>query len=464
VKTSVERVDDTTVKLSVTVEADRVTKAIDEAARHLAGEVKIPGFRPGKAPRRVLESRLGKETIVQEAVRESLPAFYTEAAREAELDVVGPPEFDVDTFADGQDATFSATVEVRPEVGVPDFAGLQVPHPEWEVTDEELDQQLDGMRERFAELETVKRPIQVGDHVRVTVNGSRNGEPVPDASADDVLYEVSDPEDSGSELDRNLVGAEAGAILKFNDVLGADYGELAGEELSFTAIVKEVKARKLPDLDDEFAVTASEFDTIDELRDDLRTQLQQQKTAYARQALRGRVVEAVCEQVEVPLPNAMIQQEVRYRLNMLAQQAQQYGLELEQYLEAAGADLQQLLGQFEDEAKQTVKAQLVVDAIGRDAGIEIKQEDLGEEVARQSARMGRSPEEIAQIMTHPENIGALISDTFRRKSIDHILAQVQVLSAPPEDEPAPAAEPAPEEETSAADPAEVEADAELGKS
>jgi len=453
VKSNVERVDDTTVKLSITVEASRVGEAIDSAARRVGAEVKVPGFRPGRVPRRVLESRVGKEALVSEAARDALPSFYAEAVRAEQLDVVGPPEFDVTTFSDGQDAEFAATVEVRPDITVPDYAGLQVPYPDWEVTEADVDAQLDQLRERFAELETVQRPVQTGDYAVITVTGERDGQQVEEASVTDLLYRVAPEKTSQgeasqneqSELDRNLLGAQAGAILKFRDTLGDDYGEdLAGAEVDFTAIVKEVKHANLPDLDDDFAVTASEFDTIDELRDELRSTLTTQKLDYARSALRGRVVEAVSELVDVALPSGLVQQDVQLRLGRLAHQAEQYDMSLEQFLSAAGG-VEQAVGQLEDEARKTVKAQLVLDAIGKQAGIDVEQGDLGAEVARQAARLGRPPQELAEYMTHPDRLAALVSDAFRRKTIDHVLESVQVLGAPPDPDPDPAATPDPAE-------------------
>lgn len=448
-KTSVERVDDTTVKLSVTVESERVTEAIDTAAQRLASEVKVPGFRPGRVPRKVLESRVGKEAIAQEALRDALPQFYSEAAQAEEIDAIGPPEFDLATFEDGKDAVFSARVEVRPEFEVPDYAHLQVPHPDWELTDEELAEQLDGLRERFATLETVERPAQVGDHVLLSMSGQHAGQPVPEVAADDTLHEVSDPEESDSELDRNLLGASPGAILKLTDTLGPDYGDRAGQEVELTAIVKEIKARILPELDDAFAADASEFDTMDELREELRNHLAKEKRQQAEGALRGRVVQSVCELVDIPQPESMVQEELRFRIDRVNQQAEQYGMTYEQFLQAAGVSNEELLAQFENEAKEAVKAQLVIDAVGRDAGIEIERDDLRGEVAAQALRLGRDPNELADFMSHPDRVSALISDAFRRRTIDHMVSTVQVLSGPPpketEDAPAEQAGEAPED-------------------
>ena len=437
-KTTVERIDDTTVKLSVTVEPERVREALDRAARRLAGEIKVPGFRPGKAPRRVIETRVGKDAVVQEAVREALPALYEEAVRAEDVEVVGPPEFDLDTFEEGQESVFHATVEVRPEIALPDYSGLQVPHPEWEVTDEEVDGQLESMRDRFAELETVERGARIGDHVVITVVGARDGEKVEEASAEDVLYEVRDGEQTDSELDRRLAGATAGQTVEFTDTLGPDYGELSGADIAFTVDVKEVKEKHLPELDDEFAVTASEFDTLEELREALRDQLGQQKLQLARAKLRGRVVEAVCDLVEVPLPKTMVDENVRFSLQRAFSEAQRHGLTFDQYLQAVGMDQASLLERMEEDARKTVKGQLVVDAIGKQIGVELTQEDLGEEIARNAMRLGAPPQEVAEFLSHPDHLPALVSDAYRRKAIDHLVSSVQVLSAPPE-EPAPAA-------------------------
>lgn len=438
-KTSVERIDDTTVKLSVTVEPERVREALDRAAQRLAGEIKVPGFRPGKAPRRVIETRLGRDVVKQEAVREALPALYEEAVRAEEMDVVGPPELDLESFEEGEESSFTATVEVRPEIALPDFAGLQVPHPDWEVTDEEVDQQLELLRDRFAELDTVDRPAGVGDFAVISVVGRRDGDIVPDAGAEDVLYELRESEQSDSELDRRLAGATAGQTVEFTDTLGPDYGELAGAELAFTVEVSEVKQKRLPELDDEFAVTASEFDTLEELRGALREQLAQQKVQLARAQLRGAAVEAVCGLVEVTLPKTMVDENVRFSLQRALTDAQRHGLSFEQYLEAVGFDQAQFLERLEEDARKTVKGQLVVDAIGKAAEVQLTQEDLGEEVARNAMRLGAPPQEVAEFLTHPERLGALVSDAFRRKAIDHLLSQVTVLGGPPEeplDEPA----------------------------
>ena len=431
---NVERVEDAKVKLEVTVDATRVEEAINEAAKRLASEVKIPGFRPGRVPRRVLESRLGTDALLQEAAREALPQFYQEAIQTEDLQVAGQPELDVDTFQSGEDARFSATVEVVPEIDPPAVDDIEVDHPDWEVTEQEVQNQLLSLRERFASLQTVERPAEVGDAVLVTIVGERDGERVDEASGDDLLYQLQDPNESDSEVDRNLIGAQAGETITFTDTLGEDFGEeLAGAEVAFTVTVHEVKERSLPELTDDFVDENTEFETAAELEDELRRQMADHKRSEAAAELRNSVVEQVSDRVEVTVPDAMAQEELRFRLERLQSEAQRSGMSLDEYLQAAGGE--DIFTQLDEQARATVKAQIVLDAIGHEAGIEVTREDLEAEIFRQAERLGQDPSEIAEFMSaEPERLQALASDTFRRKAIDHLLERVTIHGGPPPEE------------------------------
>ena len=424
--TRVERVDDTTVKLAVTVEHPRVKQALDEAARHLAEEVRVPGFRKGKVPRKVLETRLGKFAVLQHAVQDALPQFYAEAVRAQELEPVGQPDFNLETFEEGQDASFTATVEVRPEFDPPDLDGVLVTHPEWEVDDAEVEAELDRLRERFAQAETVDRPIQIGDLAVLTISGSHLGQPVEDASMDDQLYRVGDPDVTNQKLDRELLGTSTGGIIKFRDTFDDE------RELDYTVIVKDVKTLRLPAADDDFAITASEFDTIAELREDLRAQLAASKLDAARSALRGRAVETVSELVDVPLPPTLVEQEQQFQLARLTREAERHQVSFDEYLRALGTTMDELQEQLRESAAKTVRAQLVVDRIGRAASIEVTNEDVTRHVNEEAARLNLPPQELAQFMADPERIGVLVADAFRRKTIDHILERVEIVDGPPD--------------------------------
>ena len=430
-QTTVEQLDETSVKLTLTVEPQRVASAIDAAATALAGQVKIPGFRQGRVPRKVLQARIGAEALQEEALRTALPGLYEEAVRDADVAVVGSPQFEVEAFEEGREAVIHATVDVRPDFEVPAYEGLQVAHPEWEVTDEELDLQLAQLQERFAELETVERPVKAGDFVVVTITARRGEKVIDEASGEDLLYEVPTAE-TDAELDRQLQGTSAGQILKFSDILGADFPDgIAGQEADFTVIVKEVKSKQLPELDDDFALSASEFDTIAELRADVGERVGRAKRFQARQLLRGKVVEAVTELADFPLPPSLVAEESAYRLDRLAHEASHYGMTMEQYLQVTGRSMDELQEEAERGARETVKSMLVLDAVGRAAGIEVEQSDLGEELARQSMRLGRPVQEMAELMLQPGRINALAGDAYRRKTIDHLVESVEVLAGPP---------------------------------
>ena len=433
VTSNVEQIDDTQLRVTISIPAETVDSLIDAAAMKLGGSMKVPGFRPGKVPLKVIEKRVGAENVAQEAAQDAVPGFYTEAMEGRDEQPVAQPRFEVESFERGQEGKVVATVDIRPTFEVPEWRGLTVEHPEWELTQEEVDEHLDQMRERFAELETVDRPAQAGDFVVVTLTGkTESGDVVEEASGEDMLYQVP-TEETDSALDTELVGAKAGDVLEFSDDLGPDYGEeLGGQTLSFTAIVKEVKVKELPALDDDFAITASEFDTIDELVADLRENAGAEKRRLAEQNLRGKVVETVAELVDIPLPEALVEEERRYRMNRLAHTAEQNGMSFEQFLSiATGGDPQAFVEQLTEEAEQTVKAQLVVDEIGQAEDIQIEQDDLSFEISRQAARLGRDPQEIAEMMLQPERIGALYADTYRRKTIDLIMEAVEITNVPP---------------------------------
>jgi trigger factor len=244
---------------------------------------------------------------------------------------------------------------------------------------------------------------------------------------DDQLYQVGDPEETGQKLDRELLGTSAGGIVKFTDMFDGE----DDRELNFTVIVKDVKTLKLPDADDDFAITASEFDTVEELRADLRGQLAAAKLDLARSALRGRAVETVSELVDVPLPRTLVDQEAQFQLARLARDAERRQIPFDRYLQAVGTTFEELQEQLRDNARKTVRAQLVVDRIGRDAGIEVTNDDLTREVTEEAARLNLPPQELAQFMSEPERLGMLVTDAFRRKTIDHILERVEIVDAPP---------------------------------
>src|SRR3954453_1842290 len=307
-RSTVEPLEGNKVKVSVEVDEAEFDKAIDAAFRKIARQTRIPGFRPGKAPRRILEARLGPDVAREEAIRDSLPDYYIKALTEQDVDAIAAPEIEITAGQDSGPVQFEAVVEVRPQVSVAGYQGLRVTVPSPEVTDDEVAGQLDRLREQFGELQTVSRPSHDGDHVLIDLSGYRHSEQIEGLTADDFLYELG----SGSvvpELDAELRGAKAGDILKFTAAVPGQE-----EDVAFQVLVKEVKEKLLPEVTDEWAGDASEFDTVDALRDDIRTRLAAVKRVEAQLALREQPLDALTTLVSEEIPQPLVDSEMQRRL------------------------------------------------------------------------------------------------------------------------------------------------------
>jgi trigger factor len=429
VKTSVETLDPTKVKLTVEVEPKRVKQAFDRAARELAKQVNLPGFRPGKAPRRLLEQRFGDGVIAQTAMENSLSDFYVEALQEQELDVVSQPEVDVETFDEKDGCTFTATVEIRPTFDVPDHEGIDVTFPEWDVEDEDVDAQLEQLRERFAEVDEVERAAKKGDLVTISLRVELDGEELESANVEDALYEIGS-HGVTPKLDDELVGKEAGDELSYEDALPDEYPDHGGEEATFHVTVKDVREKTLPELDDDFAATASGFDSIDELRKDVRDSLLRRKIEQAQHDLRGSILEAYLARVDVPLPEAMVEADKQARMAQLEQQAERFGIDVDDLLGMEDTSREDFESNAEKQAEQTVKAQLVLDALARKLEVGVDPADIDREIVRHAQANGVAPQEIAQIIQQQGSLPALLGDILRRKAIDTIVAAADVDGGP----------------------------------
>jgi trigger factor len=431
-KTTVENVDPVTRKLTVEVEPKRVKQAFDRAAKELAKQVNLPGFRPGKAPRRLIEQRFGEGVIAQQAMEDALNTYYAEALDEAELVPVAMPEVDVQTFTEEEGCAFEATVQVRPEFDVPDHTGIQVTFPEWDVDDEDIDAQLDQMRERFAEVDEVDRAAETGDYVTLDLSIAVDGEELTDAAVEDAMYEVGS-EGVTPKLDDEVVGKSAGDSFTYTDEMPEDYPEHGGKEAEFTVTVKDVREKALPELDDDFATTASEFDTLEELRQDIRNSLLRQRVQQARHDVRGRVLEAYLAMIDVPLPPAMVDAEVDARVGQIEQQAEQYGLEADRLFELEGTTRDEFVENARTQATDQVKAQLVLDELAEALELQVTPEDIDQEIVRHAQANNTSPQQIAQIVQQQGSIGALVGDILRRKTIDAIMAEATLDGGPTDD-------------------------------
>jgi trigger factor len=305
-QTTVENTDKHTVKLTIEVPVDEFTKDLDRAYRSISNQVKIPGFRKGKVPKKIIDAQIGRDVVREEFLSSSVPTYFRDAVRDEDLAPISDPEIQLEQVEDDKPLIFTATVEVRPrlELVPADYQGVKVEKPTTDVTVEEIDEWVERLRERFAELEPAERPVRAEDFVTADVRSTVHGEDVPEASRSDYLYFVGSGE-FGSKLDDELIGKKPGDILKVVDVLPERFGELGGTEVSIQVLLKDVKQRKLPEADDEFAKTASEFDTLTQLRDDLRERLVEMKDREAEGVIRDRALQAMIDTVTVDLPDSL---------------------------------------------------------------------------------------------------------------------------------------------------------------
>ncbi len=445
VKAVVEPLEGNRVKVSVEVDEAEFDKAIDAAFRRIAREVRLPGFRPGKAPRRVLEAKLGKDVGREEALREALPSYYSQAVIEHDVDVIAPPEIEITAGKDEGPVTFDAVVEVRPVISVGGYQHLRVEIPRPEAKDEEIDAQVERLREQFGELAEVDRPARDGDHVTITINGSRDGEPIAGLQADDYLYEVGTGS-IASELDDNLRGAKVGDILEF-DAQPADPDEAP---VQFRVIVKDVKERVLPEVTDEWANDVSEFETVEELRADLAERISKVRKIQASLAARDKTVLALVDLVEEDAPEPMVDNEMQQRLQDLAMRLSAQGVSAEQYLEATGQTQDSLVEELRTLAVQAVKADLALRAVADAEGIEATEDDLDDEFASVASRLGQDAAKVREEFERAQQIPAVRSDVRKRKALDWLVDHVELVdeegnvidrtALAPEDDTAPGAD------------------------
>jgi trigger factor len=421
-KAVVEPLEDNKVKLTIQVDEQEFEKDIDAAFRKIAREVRIPGFRPGKAPRRILEARLGKETGRAEALRDALPGYYSRAVRDHDVDVVAAPEIDITAGQEAGPVEFDAVVEVRPQLHLAGYGGLRVVVPSPVVTDEDIDGQVDRLRGNFGELVEINRPAIDGDFLTIDLHGSRHGEPVAGLTTDDFLYEVG----SGtvlSELDEQLRGAKIGDILAFD-------AEIPGEDpANLRVLVKEAKEKKLPDVIDEWASEASEFDTVEELRADIAKRMGLVKRVQSTLALRNATVDALVELVDIDPPASLIDTEVERRVRDLGQRLEAQGATITEYLEASGQAPEEFVASLREGSVPAVKADLALRAVAEAEHLEPTDQDIDEEIDRLAASYKMKTNELRRSLERADQMPAVRSDWKKSKALDWLVDNVEIVDS-----------------------------------
>ncbi len=409
-KSAVESLNPTRVKLTVEVPFEELKPSVDAAYKTIAGQVSIPGFRKGKVPPRIIDQRVGKGAVLQEAVNSALPELYAQAVQETDVRPLGQPEVDVTDVPDpteGGELKFTAEVDIRPQIDLPEYEQVTVTVDDLVVSEEDVDERLEALRERFGTLVTVEKVAAKDDFVSIDISGTVDGEEVDTAKG--VSYQIG----SGGMLpgmDEALEGLSAGETTSFDAPLAG--GERAGQEAHITVVLGAVKERQLPAADDDFAQLASEFDTLEELRADLRTQVEQSKQMEQAMQARERFVEQLLESLQVPVPEGLVEAEVHRHLESESR------LEDEEHRAEVSV-----------EARKALQQQLLLDTMAEREQVSVEQQDLVEFLVANAQQYGMEPNAFAQAMDSSGQIPAVVAEIARRKAVTSVLTRITVVDA-----------------------------------
>jgi trigger factor len=414
VKSTVEQLSPTRVKINVEVPFSELQADFDRAYKELARQVRLPGFRPGKAPAKLLEARIGRGAVLEQVVNDALPSRYSEAVTSSDVQPIGQPEIEITKIEDGEELVFTAEVDVRPKIELPDLTALEITVDPIEVSDEDVDRELEALQERFGSLTDVERAAQEKDVVSIDLSATIDGEPVPEAATEGLTHQVG----SGQlieGLDEAITGLSAGETRVFTSTLAA--GEHAGESAQVTVTVSSVKERKLDDLDDEFAQMASEFDTIDELKASLQDQVRRFKRVQQAEKIRDAALETLLGQVDVPLPEAIVQSQVDETVHNALHGLDHDEDRLAEMLAEQGSSREEFDADARQNAEKAVKTQLLVDAIADKLEIQVAQQDLTERLVLQSRQYGVEPQQLLQFLQENNQLPAMFADVRRGKAL-----------------------------------------------
>ncbi|MFB4270775.1 trigger factor [Nonomuraea sp. GTA35] len=412
-KTAVEELSPTRVKLTVEVPFDELRPSMDAAYKKVAQQVRVPGFRPGKVPARIIEQRFGRAVVLEETLNDAVPKLYGQAVDEADVFPVSQPDIEVTKIDDGEQIEFTAEVDIRPNFEVPDYQGIEVTVDSAEVSDEDVNAQLDALRQRFATLTGVERPAASGDFVVMDLRAEIDGQNIEEQQASEVSYEVG----AGSVLqglDTALEGMSAGEEKSFKTELVG--GENAGEEADVIINVKSVKEKVLPELDDEFAQLASEFDTLDELKNSIREQARRNKLIDQVVQAREKALDALLDKIEIPLPDSALKAEVDARKHNLDHQVAESGLSRDAFFRLYQTSEEERFEEFEKNSARAIKVGFVLDKIVKAEELGVSEQELTNFVVRRAMEMGVQPNELAKHLADNDQLTLAMVEIVRDKA------------------------------------------------
>ena len=425
-KSAVETLNPTRAKLTVEVEFEELKPSLDAAYQRIAKQVNIPGFRKGKVPPPVIDRQVGRGVVLDEAINDALPKLYVQALQDNDLEPLAQPEIDITKFEDNQTLEFTAEVDVRPSIDLPAYDDLSIQVEDLVVSDEDVEEQVQNLRERFATLKDVDRAVQDGDVVTIDLVASKDGETVDGGEISGYSYKVG----SGQLIegvDEALTGLKAGEETTFQSTLLG--GENAGEEVDVLVRVASVKEQELPEFDDDFAQTASEFDTAEELREDVRARLERGKRLEQAAAARDAVLEKLLDSAEIPLPDATVAAEIAGRREEIEQQLMYAGLTMDQYLDNEKQTIDEFEADLEKRVRDAMAAQFLLDEVAKKEQIGVDQNELSQHLLRRAQQSGQNPDEFMKHMVEHNHIPEMVAEVVRGKALALIVEGATVTDA-----------------------------------
>lgn len=405
-KSTVEKLSPTRVKLSIDVEFSELKPHIDGAYKTLSEKINIPGFRKGKVPAAMIDQRVGRGAVLDEAINAALPTFYSQAAKENDVLVIGRPNVDITELKDNEKLSFTVEVDIRPEIALPDFAQIKIEVDDVVVTDGDLDKQIESLQIRFGTLTTVEKTVESGDFVSIDLLATDGGKEIDGGSAKEISYEVGSAS-MIEGLDEALIGLKVGESKSFETAL---VGMPESQKASVQVTLKAVKKRELPPLDDAFAKLASEFETLAELKADLSNRLQRVKELEQGAQARDLLVEKLTTTVEIPLPAEIIEAEVNDHLEK----------------EGRLAD-DKHRAEVNEEVKATITREFLLDSIVKAEAVSVNESELTEYLVRASSRYGMSPDQFIKEVSQAGQITTMVAEVARAKALAQVLGKVKIV-------------------------------------
>lgn len=426
-KVTAENGENQQVTLTIEVEAAEVTKAVNKAAKRLANRVNIPGFRKGKAPRIIVERHVGTDALMQEAFDLIAPQAFDNALKEQKIEPVTRPNIDIVTLEDGKDLVFKATVTPRPEVKLGDYKGLKVEKQVAEVKDEDVEKQIKNFQDRQGKM--VDAPegaaVENGDFTTLNFEGFVDGTPFEGGKGEDYPLQIG----SGSFIpgfEDQLVGAKIGEEKEVNVTFPEEYHskDLAGKAAMFKCTIKSIKRKELPEINDELAKKVSKFDTLDELKADIRKNLEENAERKAENDQKSAAIKQATNNIQVDIPAVMIDNRVTAMIQEMAMRLEQQGMKLEQYLQYAGTDIAKIREDYRETAEKNVKTDLMLEEVAKAEDIKVEAKDLDAEVAAMAAAYGATPQQVQKIIKEQGRIGDLAASVLRKKTAQFIIDNI----------------------------------------